>query len=119
MILEKDKVYKVIHTDVFFRRRAYIIFSPLQDVDLKGEINDMKPTSFRTHFTVCFDGSIATKNDTNSEGDSNPSSSGMYNSCILAKFTNADYDDIRRALVKLGDNHHYNRKLNKIVYESN
>ena len=118
MILEKDKVYKVIHNDVFFRRRAYIIFSPLKDIDLNGEIKDIRPITFRTHFTVCFDESITTKNDVNAKGDSEPSSTGMNKSCSIAKFTNADYDDIRRALVKLGNNYHYNRKLNKIVYVS-
>jgi hypothetical protein len=116
MILEKDKIYKVKHLNVHFRRRNYIIFSPLENIVLNGEIDDMIPMTFRTHFTICFDGSIITKNDVNAKGDSNASSTGMDKSCSMARLTNADYDDIRRALIKLGNNCHYNRKLNKIVY---
>lgn len=116
MIIEKDRIYKVLHSDVPFRR-DYIIFSPREDIDLGGEIEEMNwPRQIFTHFTVCFDGAILTKYSTNEKGDSEPSSTGIDRRCRLEKLTNADYDDIKRAMRLLGNNHHYNRKLNKVVY---
>lgn len=116
MKLEKDVVYKVYHKNIFYdsKRRSYIIFSPLCDVELVGDsFEKTLSTSFKTHFTVCFDGNIVTKYS------KRPSETGVDCSCELMSFKNVDYDEIRKAINLLGNKHQYNRKLNKIVYESN
>ena len=102
---EKDKIYKAIHTDVWGRKRNYIIFSPLRDITF-----NRVSTTFKTHFTVCFDDTITTKYDTDY------AITGFDSSCKLGKLNNKDLADVRRAMRLLGDSHHYNRKLNKLVY---
>lgn len=106
MTFEKDKVYKAIHIGVWGRKRDYIIFSPLDDI-MFGEQHSI---TFKTHFTVCFDGGIMTKYD------SDIAKTGFDSGCRLGKLNNKDYDDIKRAMRLLGNNHHYNRKLNKVIY---
>ena len=106
MTLEKDKVYKAIHLGVWGRRRDYIIFSPLDDITFDGNHS----ITFKTHFTVCFDGGIMTKDDSDS------AITGFDSGCKLVNFNNKDLADVRKAIGLLGNNHHYNRKLNKVVY---
>lgn len=114
--LEKDKVYKVKSCIVnIISWRKYVIFSPLSDITipedfLGGDIYDFpRSLTIKTHFTVCFDGSINTKYDLK------PSETGLHCRCSILDINPNDYNDIRKAINKLGHGYMYNRKLNKIV----
>ena len=126
MILEKDKVYKVKHGFVCGFSKNFIIFSPLDDIVLQDDFFKGKEVGYyvggechhiNTHFTVCFDSRIETKFDLDRYGNPHHSSTSVDPSCeLIEKFTNEDYNYIKQAMSILGNNHHYNRKLNKIVY---
>lgn len=109
MIFEKDKVYKVIHGDIFAPNldRNYIIFSPLEDIDIEM---DNYSIPIKTHFTVCFDKRIITKFDIR------PSETGFDSFCRKSELhTKQDIIDIKNAIIKLGHGYKYNRKLNKLI----
>ena len=106
MKLEKDKVYKINHIGAIGMRtwtsqRTYIICSPIKDIELGEE-----HTSFKTHFTICFDGSI--------ECD-DKSSSGASLKSNLEELNDRDVEEIRNAINMLGENFKYNRKLHKLI----
>lgn len=109
MILEKDKVYKILHKDECSapkKWRDYIICSPKVDVDtekLDLHAMGMKYTQFHCNFVICFDGRI----------DTGECSSGFLENCEIVPLRGEDIDEIRKAINILGIK--YNRKLNKLV----
>ena len=133
MVLKKDKIYKVRHN--FISSESYIkntiIFSPTENIVLQdgffqgsaykytGQMYN-KCRHIDTHFTVCFDRKIVTKFDLDRYGNQCHSHTGVDPSCELVdNFTNEDYESIKKAIGILGNNYRYNRKLNKLIYESN
>ena len=118
MTLEKDKVYKVKHVTYTCPRgwTNIIIFSPIDDIEIPegffdtSLLNCIPPIrGIKTHFTVCFDGFVATKYS------SRPSVTGIDKNCLILDITNEDYPTIRDAIAKIGNGCKYNRKLNKII----
>lgn len=109
MILEKDKVYKIRHTDLHSVAylRDYIICSPKVDVDTENLIRATytRYTHFDCHFVVCFDGKI------NAGG--NDCRSGFFESCKVIPLNDKDLEEIKGLVTKLGVK--YNRKLNKVI----
>jgi hypothetical protein len=120
MKLEKDKVYKFRHYALCAcaAYRDFIIFSPINDIEIPigyfEGTSGMQIPAFQTHFTVCFDKSIATKYGIRG------SQTAVTSNCRMLEIRNEDYNDIKSAIVKLGHGYKYNRKLNKIIqYENN
>lgn len=119
MKLEKDKVYKFQHYQPYsaVKWRDFIIFSPINDIEVpRGYFEGTSGMQivFKTHFTVCFDKSIETKYGIMG------SQTAVTSKSRILEIRNEDYNDIRRAIVKLGHGYKYNRKLNKIIqYENN
>lgn len=105
MVLEKDKVYKIVHNDKnrHWHRwgRKYIICSPINDVEIGEE-----HISFKTHFTICFDGGIWCDEQ---------SGSGISTANELAKLNDKDIKEIRHAINMLDGKFIYNRKLHKLI----
>jgi hypothetical protein len=124
MILEKGKVYKVHH--IFAPRdydRDYIIFSPLDDVMLADDYFTEYKMGMRyesmnifTLFTVCFSGEVLVVSEAETRNPHGYSTTGIDRFLKLLPLTDKDYDDIRKALLLLGNGYKYNRKLNEIVY---
>lgn len=113
MILEKDKVYKIKHTDEHSLAylRNYIICSPKVDVDTENLTsvvyipNRERYTQFDCNFIVCFDGYI--------DVGGNDCGSGFFESCKVMSLNDKDLEEIKEAVTKLGAK--YNRKLNKVI----
>lgn len=111
--LEKDKVYKIKHKNVHAFERNYIICAPSEDVDIV-HLNGVATLSdglhklriFPCHFIVCFDGNI--------EIDG---TSGFFDDCEIMLLERKDYDDIKRGVVGIVGTK-YNRKLNKLIYDT-
>jgi len=120
MILESDKVYKVEHCTPF-RKRKYIIFSPLKDIKVPDDYfgnNEFMPKydnirHINTHFTICFDGSILTEFDIVRDKPFQPQT-GIDCACKLLPLCLKDLEEIRMTIKQMGHGYKYNRKLNKI-----
>lgn len=116
IILEKDKVYKIIHKCLFGGefKRNYIICSPKEDVHIK----EGQSVTFDTHFTVCFSGFVIIHkllHDNGTVDTSLPSSTTMHSSYDLAPLIDYDMQDMRKALAMLDGKYRYNRKLNQLI----
>ena len=118
IVLEKDKVYKIEHPDDrgdFLRLydRNYIISSPINDVIVEDDYFSARKSlykhiNFRTHFTICLDGSITTNNG-------NYSASGINPNCRILELMPSDLKDIKKAIDALQGKYKYNRKLNQLI----
>ena len=122
MTLEKDKVYKVKHVTYTcpIGWTNIIIFSPIDDIEIPEGFFDTSLSNcippikgIKTHFTVCFDGFVATKYNLT------PSVTGIDKRCRILDITNEDYPTIRGAIAKIGHGYKYNRKLNKLIETKN
>ena len=107
----KGKVYKIIlKSRVEQYPRDYLIFSPESDNDISGK----SYTAIKTLFTVALDGSILTK------FDSRPSEIGIEIEDNVEQLNKKqDFIDINNVMRKLGHDYKYNRKLEKIIDNSN
>lgn len=114
MVLEKDKIYKIIHkfhSNTGFLRN-YIICSPKQDV-----IVEEGTVTFETHFTICFNKRVITHKLLKGGAlDYTQSSSTSVNkSNILEELNNKDINEIRTAVGMLEGKYKYNRRLNRLI----
>jgi len=121
MFLEKDKVYKIIHSfqqSIRQYDRDYIICSPREDIEVTdGSVN------FDTHFTVCFNGKVTINRLIRGGGVdlTHPSETSISTSDVITPLKNEDIEDVRKAIGMLGERYKYNRRINKLIikYESN
>ncbi len=67
--------------------------------------------NFKTHFTICLDGSIKI--------EENGSGTGIGIRCHILRLVSSDFEDIRKALSELKGRYIYNRKLNQLVDNDN
>ena len=114
MVLEKNKIYKIIHRFYGNTRflRNYIICSPKQDV-----IVEEGTVTFETHFTICFDKRIITHQliEHGALDYTQSSSTSVQKSSILEELNNKDINEIRIAVGMLEGKYKYNRKLNRLI----